>query len=101
MYIRLERHPTLIYGENSGWLMMDSRVVVHEGPRIVTISLARRSSRRPDLPPHPASEAWTDGEHPRPLRRRQMLPDDPGDAVARRRDLPSLLLGLGHQERPG
>ncbi|HSQ54140.1 MAG TPA: hypothetical protein VLM40_00215, partial [Gemmata sp.] len=49
-------------------LMMDSGVVVRKNPGIVTISLARRSSRRSDLPLHPASETLTDGEHPEPLR---------------------------------
>src|SRR5437667_7101250 len=80
---------------------MDSGVVVHEGAGIVTIGPAGRPSRRPDLLLHPASEALTDGEHPGPLRRRQVLPDDPGYAMARRRDLPPLLLGFDHQERPG
>src|SRR4051812_27768227 len=78
---------------------MDSGVVVREGPGIVTIGPTRRASRRPDLPPHPAPEALTDGEHPGPLRRRQVLSDGPGHAVARRGDMPPLLLGCGHQER--
>jgi hypothetical protein len=46
----------------------DSGVVVRKNPRIVTIGLACRPSRRSDLPLHPASKTLTDGEHPEPLR---------------------------------
>src|SRR3954447_14913551 len=42
-----------------GRLKMDCRVVVHEGPGIVTIGPTRRAFCRPDLPLHPASEALT------------------------------------------
>src|SRR5438270_2671047 len=79
---------------------MDSGVVIYEGPGIVTIGRIRRAGRWPDRLLHPAPEALFDGEHPGPLRRRQVLSDDPGHAVARRRDLPPLLLSCGHQERP-
>src|SRR4051794_383759 len=80
-------------------LKMDSGVVTHKGSGIVTIAPARRADEKPGFPLHPASEALTDGEHPGPLRRRQVLPDGPGHALARRRVLPSLLLDVGHQGR--
>src|SRR4051794_5290473 len=80
---------------------MDCGVVVRVGLRIATIDPTRRASLPPDPHHRLAPEAWTDGEHPGPLRRRQVLPDDPGDALARRRDLPPLLLGFDHQEWPG
>jgi integrase len=82
-------------------LMMDSGVVVRRGLRVVTFGLIRRAPHRLDLLLRPAPEALTDGEYPGPLRRPQVLPDDPGDALARRRDLSSLLLGFGHQEWSG
>ena len=43
----------------------------------------------------------TDGEHPGPDRRRQVLRDGPTTALARGGHLPSLLLALGYQERAG
>ena len=41
-----------------------------------------RACRWPDRLLHPAPEALIDGEHPGPLRRRQVLSDDPGHALA-------------------
>src|SRR3954462_7958035 len=83
------------------WLMMDSGGGARRGLQVVTIVPIRRAPERLDSFLRPASGALIDGEHPGPLRRRQVLPDDPGDALARRRDLPSMLLGFDHQERRG
>src|SRR5262249_33989790 len=80
-------------------LKMDSGVVIYEGLGIVTIGPARWACRWPDRLLHPSPEALIDGENPGPLRRRQVLSDGPGPAVARRRALPALLLPCSHQER--
>src|SRR4051812_2661537 len=83
------------------WLMMGSGVVVRRGPRSGTIGSVNRGGRRLDLLSNFESEASADGEHPGSCRRRQVLSDRPRDAMARRRDLSPLLLGVGHQERTG
>ncbi len=80
--------------------MMDSGVVGREGLRVATIGPFRRASRPLDSGQLRSSEASLDGEPPGSSRRRQVLSDDPGHAVARRRDLPPMLLGFDHQERP-
>src|SRR3954467_14843963 len=51
--------------------------------------------------PLPGTEASTDGEHPGPDRRRQVLRDGPDPALARRGLLPPLLLRRGDQGRAG
>ena len=69
-------------------------MVVQSGLRVITIDPILRAPQRLGPPLRPSSKALTDGEHPGPLRRRQVLPDDPADALARRRDLSSTLLGF-------
>src|SRR3954452_21433315 len=74
------------------------------GPTGPPLRYNRSSLRR--LPqtgptPPPGTEASTNGEHPGPDRRRQVLRDGPNDALARRGLLPPLLLGRGDQGRAG